>query len=214
MSIPSSFFESQGFRRDHLMEYVGLKEHLSFADVDVDATPPAELGPLPSGVRGRVLFRPPADLSHYYSPRSGALANAALHHLASRDDYQVVFSPRHARQVGLLDDRRWRVAPLTLPAPLPFASLLKAVDRVVCAGGTLLREAAFLGIPAFSIFQSEVGSVDRALERAGRIRLISQPGECALITAPFERARAMRSGPEFTEALARRILEAAVTRPR
>jgi uncharacterized protein len=62
---------------------------------------------------------------------------------------------------------------------VPFVSLLKAVDAVVCAGGTMLREAAYLGIPAYSIFQSRPAAVDRHLERLGRAVLVRGPQDLA-----------------------------------
>ena len=64
---------------------------------------------------------------------------------------------------------------VTLSRSVPFVSLLKSVDAVVCSGGTMLREAAYLGIPAYSILQSEIGAVDRWLERIGRAKLIARP---------------------------------------
>ena len=36
----------------------------------------------------------------------------------------------------------------------------------------MLREAAFIGIPAYSIFRSAIGEVDRSLERSGRIAFL------------------------------------------
>ena len=41
----------------------------------------------------------------------------------------------------------------------------------------MVREAAFLGVPAYSIFQSELGGVDRHLTSLGRLHLVSSPGE-------------------------------------
>jgi hypothetical protein len=49
------------------------------------------------------------------------------------------------------------------------------VDAVISAGGTMLREAAYLGVPAYSIFQSRIGGVDRWLERVGRIKVLAGP---------------------------------------
>ena len=50
---------------------------------------------------------------------------------------------------------------------VPFVPLLKAVDLVICSGGTMLREAAYLGVPAYSIFKSRIGGVDRYLASIG-----------------------------------------------
>jgi predicted glycosyltransferase len=57
----------------------------------------------------------------------------------------------------------------------------------------MLREAAYLGIPAYSIFKSRMGGVDRWLERLGRVVIITSADELARRmlpgrrTGPFER---------------------------
>src|SRR5581483_9901030 len=160
-------------RPDQLIAFKGLKEDLTFADVDLDDVEPHDLGEVPDGAV-RVLFRPPAETSHYYSEASSNMARAALEHLA-RTNALVVFSPRLRTQVGLLDGLPWRHRPVVLSRPVSFVSLLKRIDIVVCWGGTLLREAACLGIPAYSIFQSEIGAVDRWLEEIGRAKLLATP---------------------------------------
>jgi len=173
---PASFVE-QGMRPDRLIAFRGLKEDISFADVDLDAVAP---WPLPAGVRPEsviVLVRPPAEKSHYYDERSRALGLALLEHLASRPEATLVYAPRYPEQVGDLARFEWRNEPVVLRESVPFVSLLKAVDLVVCSGGTILREAAYLGIPAYSIFQSRIGGVDRHLEGIGRVTLISAPDE-------------------------------------
>ena len=54
---------------------------------------------------------------------------------------------------------------------VPFIPLLNAVDAVV--GGTMAREAAYLGLPAFSVFQGKIGGVDRRLAEQGRLTLLT-----------------------------------------
>ena len=173
---PASFTE-QGMRADRLIPFAGLKEDISFADVDLDAvpawSPPADT----RADTAIVLVRPPAEKSHYYDARSGSLGRELLAHLAGRDDATVVFAPRYPEQVDELARFDWRNEPVVLRESVPFVSLLKGVDLVVCSGGTILREAAYLGIPAYSIFQSRIGGVDRHLERIGRVTVISNAGE-------------------------------------
>jgi predicted glycosyltransferase len=59
--------------------------------------------------------------------------------------------------------------------------LLKGVDLVVCSGGTILREAAYLGIPAYSILQSRIGGADRHLERIGPVKLLADASQLGRI---------------------------------
>ena len=114
-------------------------------------------------------MRPPAEESHYYVTSSRELYLDALRALTKDDRVVVVLAPRYGRQADDLRDLRFRNDPIVLHKPVEFVSLLKAVDLVLCSGGTMLREAAYLGIPAYSILQSRIGQVDRYLEvdRAG-----------------------------------------------
>ncbi len=169
--IDGSVFRRHGLRSEQLVPFRGIKEDLTFAGVDVDAIERYDLGAVPERTV-KVLVRPPSETSHYYEGRSRMMARGALERLADAGAL-VVFSPREPDQVALLDGLPWTCPPVVLERPVPFVSLLKSIDAVVCAGGTMLREAAYLGIPAYSIFQSEIGGVDRWLERIGRAKLLT-----------------------------------------
>src|SRR5262249_61038135 len=54
-------------------------------------------------------------------------------------------------------------------------SLAGLADLVVSAGGTMIREAAVLGTPVWSIFEGRRGAVDDQLEREGRGPLLPPP---------------------------------------
>jgi hypothetical protein len=69
----------------------------------------------------------------------------------------------------------WRNEPIVLRRAVPFMRLLKGVDLVSCSGSSMLREAAYLGLPAYGIFKSRIGGVNRYLESMGRVRLIQSP---------------------------------------
>jgi predicted glycosyltransferase len=180
-------FRRKGIRSARLIPFDGLKEALTFSGLDVAAIPPYEFASLDAS-DPRVLFRPPAEDSHYFSSASRTLALDLLRHLAERDA-QVIFAPRTREQAAYLDvPRQWRKKPYVLEPAVPFVPLLKSVDAVVSAGGTMLREAAYLGMPAYSIFKGRTGAVDRHLASLGRLSLISSG-------ADFERLKLVRSGP-------------------
>ena len=130
-----------------------------------------------------------------------------LEHLAADDSTVVVFSPRYGSQTRYLDKFRWVNPPVVLDRAVPFVSLLKGVDLVVSSGGTMLREAAWLGVPAYSIFKSKLGSVDRYLQSVGRLQFISSSDEFPKIhlarsTTPVTRMHR----PDVPERLAEAIL--------
>jgi len=50
-------------------------------------------------------------------------------------------------------------------------------DLVISGGGTMNREAAALGVPVYSIFRGQIGSVDKYLATSGRLVLIENVDE-------------------------------------
>jgi hypothetical protein len=179
--VPTEHFEAQGFSRTRLIAFRGIKEDLSFAEVDVDRVEPFKL---PSELAGlnRVLVRPPAETSHYFSRNSRDFVLALLDHLSKCDDAVVVFCPRHDNQIADVERITWCQPPVVLRHPVPFVSLLKGVDRVVSAGGTMLREAAYLGVPAYSLFGGKLGAVDEYLHRHGRLTLLRGADDLSVLT--------------------------------
>jgi predicted glycosyltransferase len=104
----------------------------------------------------------------------------------------------------------WTRPPIVLRRPLPFVSLLKAVDAVLCSGGTMFREAAYLGIPAYSIFQGQLGAVDLHLEAVGRASIIRSAAELSRIRIEHRSGplSPMRSNAALADEIARRVLDA------
>jgi predicted glycosyltransferase len=174
--MDASVLVQRGVPARLLRPFEGLKEDLTFAGVELADVEPADLPGLQHGL-SRVLVRPPAEESHYYRSESGDLARELLRHLAAQEGAQVLLSPRYPRQRAYLDDADWRNEPVVVPESAPFLPLLKAVDAVVASGGTMAREAAWLGIPSYSIFQGAIGGVDRHLASIGRLDLVGSVGD-------------------------------------
>jgi predicted glycosyltransferase len=173
--ISGAGLAARGLSRERLLPFPGLKEDFTFANVDLAAVAPHrfESGTAPV----RLLVRPPAEESHYYRSESRELTVELLRYLA-KQNVTVVLVPRYDWQMRYLDEvGPWTAPPIVLKRPVPVVALLKAVDAVVSAGGTMLREAAFLGIPAYSTFRSKIGAVDRDLASIGRLSLLASPAD-------------------------------------
>jgi predicted glycosyltransferase len=207
--IDQRVLRSRGLRAQKLMSFAGLKEDFSFAGVDLRGTPPAKFDNGNSS-SALVLFRPPAEESHYYRSESGRLALELLRHL-SAGEARVIFSPRYDWQVRYLDQvEMWKHEPIVLREPAEFVSLLKGVDLVVSAGGTMLREAAFLGIPAYSIFRSRIGAVDRYLASVGRLSIITSRRDFSNIPLrPRPSLTPLRDGRAALEQVVEMVLQRA-----
>jgi uncharacterized protein len=203
----------RGLREDQLIPFRGLKEDLTFAGLDLERVQTHDLGDVPAEAI-KVLFRPPSETSHYHDGRSTEMAKATLAWLAQAGAL-VVFAPREPDQVRLLEHVSWRHSPVTLERSVPFAALLKSVDAVVCSGGTMLREAAYLGIPAYSIFCSKTGAVDRWLQDIGRAVLVQTPADLTRIDLRKRpRLRRLDSNPKLLDELAEVVISAVRQRRR
>jgi predicted glycosyltransferase len=210
--IDASGLERRGLRKEQIVQYRGLKEDLTFAGLDIDAVPPHHFENVNRDLV-KILVRPPAAESHYYSQDSGRVELDLLAYLARQPAVLVVFSPRYPWQAQHLRGIPWINQPVLLKQPVSFLELLKAVDAVICSGGTMLREAAYLGIPAYSIFQSEIGGVDRYLESIGRVTFISSATDFQkLDLAKLGRPERLASNPDLLRELTTLIAEKARAR--
>lgn len=206
--IGREVFLAQGFRPDRLHPFPGLKEDLSFAGVDLSAVPPASFGREDRYVR--VLLRPPAEESHYFREEYLALTRKLLAFLASQSGLRLIYAPRYPRQREELHRHRWPVPPVVLERPIPTLPLLKGVDLVISSGGTMVREAAYLGVPAYSLFLGPPGGVDRYLEGIGRLTFLRKPEDFGKIRLERKGGLSpLRDGREVLEALTEAFLEKA-----
>lgn len=183
--IDHAAFSRQGIRPDRLLPFPGLKESITFSGVDLASVHPYSLDAPPSLVR--VLFRPPGEETHYFVPESSRLALDLLGWLAARNDVVVVYSPRYPNQVQYLNQFDWANKPIVLTKGVPFLELLQAADLVISSGGTMLREAAYLGLPSYSILRSEIGQVDQYLESIGRLTILDSPSSFERIAIERQR---------------------------
>ena len=205
--IDASAFLDRGIRPGRLLPFQGLKEDISFSAIDLGDFPAHKFPGLGDGVV-RVLIRPPSEESHYYASASRELTLAALARLSTLDGVAAIMSPRHAWHVDDMKRFDWQTTPVVLEAPIQFVSLLKAVDVVIAAGGTMAREAAYLGVPTYSTFQGPTGQVDRHLQQIGRMEFLEEK-------ADLEKIRLLRRGalsplpskPGLLDDMVDRILE-------
>jgi uncharacterized protein len=209
--IPGEVFRRRGMPVGRLIAFRGIKEDITFAGLEMDAVVPYPLPALPADVP-RVLVRPPSETSHYYAPASAAMTFAAMDRLAAAGA-GVVLSLREPDQRRFLEGLAWRHEPVVLERAVPFTALLKSVDAVVCSGGTMLREAAYLGIPAYSVFQSEIGGVDLWLERIGRVKILRSADDLVDLTpAPRGPLSRLDTNPALLQELTRTVLAGAPSR--
>jgi uncharacterized protein len=184
-AIPLEAMRRAGAREDKLVRYPGLKEDYYLADFRPDAAVLDALGLTALGVqrsrtdneRVLVVVRPPPETSAYHE--DNPIYERVLDRLARDERTVAVVIPRTERQ---RDETLARgEASIVVPeGAVDAQSLIAFADLVVGAGGTMNREAAALGTPAFTIFSGRMGAVDEALIAAGRLVPLVDPEQIEL----------------------------------
>lgn len=175
--VPAEALEPFGATSGKLVQYPGIKEEYYLHGFQPDEQVAEELGI----DRDRIIvtLRPPATEATYHRFEN-PLFDRVLGDLARRDDVTCVVLPRY-------DEQRKGLASMRLPNVIipedavDAQSLTYFSDLVVSAGGTMIREAAALGVPAYTIFAGELGAVDKSLISDGRVKRISSPADIALV---------------------------------
>jgi predicted glycosyltransferase len=167
-----------------VVQYPGLKEELYLAGRVFSAP----MDPLPLDPESvLVLLRPGSDSAHYRSATTVWLQEAVLGRLSQAKGVAVVLMPRDSSQGNrLAATLRARGVPVWVPSQaLDGPALIARMDLVMGGGGTMTREAAVLGVPAYSFFGGAWGAVDTHLE--ARRRLVRLQTSADLARVRFEK---------------------------
>jgi predicted glycosyltransferase len=210
-AVPVVGLTSVGAAREKLFRYPGFKEEYYLHDAQPDPGALARLGVERRHVVGVVRpAAPPMRLpAGEAAPAGEAELVRLLGGLAGRRNVTLVVVARD-------EDQRRRLLALELPGvlvpdgPVDGVGLLAAADFVVGLRGVMLREAAALGTPAYTLSPS-AGPVEASLLGDGRLRRIAGPDDVALRKKDTRTAVALPRDPWL---FADRLLELARRRSR
>ena len=167
---PEDMLRSQGALHKSV-RYAGIKEEMYLAEFKPTASFKDQHG-LPQQ-RALVVIRPPANWTAYHRFEN-ELFTELLSYLNQDPKPYYLFLAR------LPDQQRIRerlpgiqVAQTTFSGP----DLLYNADVLIGASGTMNREAAVLGTPAYTLFQGKAAAVDQYLIDAGRLTRINHPND-------------------------------------
>jgi len=189
-AVPAERIAPYGARPPKLVRYPGLKEEYYLADFEPDPSVLDELGLDREPVIAVVRTAPSYAL--YLGGSENELLPRVLRRLLDEGAQVVVLARTDEQRHALreLDPE------LVIPGrAVDGRSLAALADLVVSAGGTMIREAAVLGTPVWSIFEGRLGAVDEQLVAEGRVRLLRDPQELVVEQAPAVRERRGRRSP-------------------
>jgi predicted glycosyltransferase len=124
-----------------------------------------------------VVVRTPPDVSLYHRHTNPLFADV-LARLAQDKAVLAVVLPRTSEQRDALRSSPRLVVP---DRAVDAQSLVALADVVVSAGGTMNREAAALGVPAYTTFAGRMGAVDEMLIHDGRLRVLTSADDLVLV---------------------------------
>jgi len=164
---------------DHRIGYPGFKEDVYIHDFAPNDQILRQLALDPEKLI--VTVRPPATWAHYQSDHSTTLFRALVDRLRAATDTQVVVLARTSQQAEeLARDFDLNPPPFHLTSKaVDGLSLLYYSDAVFSGGGTMVREAALLGVAAYSTFAGTPGAVDLELERRALLTLLRSTDDIA-----------------------------------
>lgn len=174
--VPEALVEKGISRRaKEMCGYPGIKEDVYVPEFAPDPSIYQALGLNKEKVI--VTIRPPATAAHYHVAKSDELFDEVINHLTRQQNVVIVLLPR-TRQQGDTIKCAWASdindGKIIVPnEAVNGLNLLWHSDMAISGGGTLIREAAALGVPAYSIFGGKVGAVDESLEASGRLKLLT-----------------------------------------
>ena len=187
--FPLDLLARQGAALKRTWRYPGLKEEIALAGFEPDA------GYLPgAGIddsKPVAVVRPPADMALYHRFENPLFARLLerLEQLRRDERASIVLLARTPAQAASLESEGFGGL-LWKNKPLDGRQLIAGADVVISAGGSMNREAAVLGTPAYSIYAGKLAAIDRALVAEGKMALLRSEGDVAALAVAKKPVRA------------------------
>ncbi len=208
--FPDRYLRRFGASPKKTYKYHGFKEQVYLSDFRPDKTFLSDLV-RSSGLSDEwkidntvlVVIRTPAVMAAYHHFRNPIFENL-LQKLHENKDLTVILLPRSN------DDKthiQRRFPEFKIPSyPLIGSDLVYYADLVISAGGTMNREAAILGTPAYTIFAGTIPAVDKKLIEMGRLEYISSEVDLNKIKYIKKKPQSILSNPELCTEIVNEIL--------
>ncbi|MFB0524457.1 MAG: DUF354 domain-containing protein [Phycisphaerae bacterium] len=175
--VSSQYLIERGIPEKKLIKYTGLKEEVYAGVYKYNNGLLDQLKYDEEKVV--VTIRPPATKAHYHDHLSEIICRRVLERIVGDSFTMAIFVRRDGDSTF---DRFLQYENIkTITAPVKGLDLIINSDLVISGGGTMVREAAALGVPAYSIFTGKMAAVDERLARQRRLILIRKPKDVSRI---------------------------------
>lgn len=165
-------FTAVGIKPEKMISFDGLKEDLYLHSY----VPPTgdELDILTEKTKVVAVVRLHGDTAHYRTQTTADTQQLLFRKFASLKHVAFVFVPRNDSQRRAVSRavEQLGIDATVLDRPTDGPALIRSADMVFSGGGTMIREAAVLGVPAYSYFGGKLGLVDKYLEAQGLLTMI------------------------------------------
>lgn len=206
-SFPQDALERFGAAKK-AKRFAGIKEDVYLSDHRVAAEFVAELGSFgitPQNIL--IVVRPHAPEALYHRGVENRLLDELLDRFAADENVRIILLPRKSYQGDELRRRHPQPNIIIPERVLDGANLVASADLVISGGGTMNREAAALGVPAYTIFAGEPAAIDQYLIDSGRLVAIKTSDDVAALVPGKKDGLSPRSNSGAKAQVADLILE-------
>ena len=206
-SFPAAALERFG-AVNKARRFEGIKEDVYLSDQIADpmfATELESLGVLAENVL--VVVRPHAPEALYHRGVENRLLAELLDRLAEDANARIILLPRKSYQGDELRERHPQQNIIIPERALEGGNLIAAADMVISGGGTMNREAAALGVPAYTIFAGTPAAIDQYLIDTGRMKSIRTSEDVTGIVPAKKTGLSLRGNTAARARVADLILE-------
>jgi hypothetical protein len=205
--LPLRPLRQQGASPSKIVRYPGLKEELYIGDFEPDPDILRKVG-IETRPRTVVLARTPPSRAIYH-PSENPLFADALRTICLQPSTVCIALTRHPEQVSAIASLG--LSNCLIPSEaVDSRSLMYAADVMIGAGGTMTREAALMGIPAWTLFAGKAPTVDIWLERSGRLSRLTDAGQLARLSPRAAEPHTPQELRERGEAIERVLVDATI----
>ena len=194
--VSSQYLIERGIPEKKLIKYSGLKEEVYAGLYKENGRSLDQLQYDKKKVI--VIIRPPATKAHYHNHLSEIICNRILERVVGDSSIIAIFLKRDGDST--FDEFLQYENIKKLKVPVKGLDLIINSDLVISGGGTMIREAVALGVPAYSVFTGRMPAVDERLVHEGRLLMIREPEGVSRIKF-VKRDKRMCSGDKNTSLL-------------